>query len=230
MKQKGDRKIQMAQELRELLNSAKEITFQLDLDLRLRTSRMDYSTRVQKRIMRLSSKLHTAWYLASNYHLGLSQESVRDIAKVLHDAASSVHWDGFRSYRGSDLDICRNVTKLIQEAQENLSSCHDIYRSLDTTQDYVIKDESGPIKALKILEIFSWFCSHENRENLAFTACNLKKDNREMREKKHSTHLIRSVLFWHVSTTILVIIWDGFLRFIEKILPITKIINRIKGL
>jgi hypothetical protein len=83
---------------------------------------------------------------------------------------------------------------------------------------------------LKLLRLFSWFCSKENRRHIELVATDLKKDARQMREHGHDRFFIGTVLLWHaVFGTMLPILWDGGCRLLIAVLPITKVIAGIKG-
>ncbi len=87
-----------------------------------------------------------------------------------------------------------------------------------------------PIRVLKILRAFAWFCSKENRENIDLIIADLKKDTDAMRREKRREIFVQCVLLWHVANTVLPIMWDGFRRLLAAILPVGKIIGTIKGL
>jgi|ERR1035438_1141188 hypothetical protein len=103
---------------------------------------------------------------------------------------------------------------------------------LKHTADYFSRKASRRnfFGVLKILSTFAWFCSKPNRDNIALITTNLKKDVRQMRDAGRSQHFITIVLLWHVVFgTIVPILWDSVIRLINAVLPIGKVISKIKG-
>jgi hypothetical protein len=87
-----------------------------------------------------------------------------------------------------------------------------------------------PIRVLKLLETFGWFCSKENRQITKLTTRDLKKDAATMRTQKRHEIFIQCVLLWHVvAKTIVPILWDSLRRFITAVLPLGWFIRKITG-
>jgi hypothetical protein len=80
------------------------------------------------------------------------------------------------------------------------------------------------------LTSFAWFCGKNNREHIELVQADLNKDRRDMRREGRSPAFICAVILWKVVGTIIPIVWDGILRFLSAILPIAKLISKIKGL
>ncbi len=95
----------------------------------------------------------------------------------------------------------------------------------------VAESSPRPIRALNLLAWFSEWCSKPNRETVELATRDLKKDAAKLRRKNRSKTHIERVMLWHVVTgTMLPIAWNACLRFLAAILPIAKIIIRIKGM
>jgi hypothetical protein len=81
-----------------------------------------------------------------------------------------------------------------------------------------------------LLASFAWFCGKDNREHIELVQADLMKDRRDMRRESRSPAFIFAVMLWKVTGTVIPIVWDGILRFLAAILPIAKLISKIKGL
>jgi hypothetical protein len=84
--------------------------------------------------------------------------------------------------------------------------------------------------ALRLLTAFAWFCGKDNREHIELVQADLMKERRDMRREGLWPSFIFAVMLWKVAGTIIPIVWDGILRFLSAILPIAKLISKIKGL
>lgn len=85
-----------------------------------------------------------------------------------------------------------------------------------------------PIRVLKVLGVFAWFCSKQNRENIKLISAALNNDAHQMRQEGRSRAFIQCVLLWHaLAGTTLPIVWYGFRRLLAAILPIGKLITKI---
>lgn len=93
-----------------------------------------------------------------------------------------------------------------------------------------MKESPNQNEMIKWVRAFRWFCSQPNREQLECVVGDLKKDRREMLREARPVWFIRFVIFWKIIGTVVPIVWDGCLRFLNALLPLGRIIAKIKGL
>jgi len=101
-------------------------------------------------------------------------------------------------------------------------------RPTDKPSPGVDKSVAGrPIRVLRLLEGFAWFCSKQNRYHIKLISAGLKRDADKMRREKRCEVFVQRVLLWHSIGTMLPIMWHTIARLLAAILPIGKLIGKI---
>lgn len=166
---------------------------------------------------------------------------------------SPIHQKKFGEKRRSELAHLQkwisDVARAYRERSISLDKADTILRKLLPGVDFLIQDGFGvpatvppnhgadtrpqPEKATPgserdplyviILKSLSLLYSRPNREQIELTLRDLKLDVREMRAGGRSKWFIRSIVYWHVTSTVLAFATDKLLRWSEQIRKLRNI-------
>lgn len=120
----------------------------------------------------------------------------------------------------------------LERGNKYLSSLSSLPYNQSSKEKRFPKSMSKPksTNSMRVLRHFRWLVTKQRREELETLMADLRRDRRAMRKENIPLKTVNWITFWQVLSSIVPIVWDGFLRFLAAILPMAKIVKGVKGL